>query len=99
MTSATGSRRPNRDFVPADNADNRKINGFWSDGTTMWIVDDDKIYAYVLATGAHLPSLDFNTLRNAENRHPQGLWSDGTTMWVADYADDRIYAYNMPAGH
>ena len=65
----------------------------------MWIADDDKIYAYVLATGAHLPSLDFNTLRNAENRHPQGLWSDGTTMWVADYADDRIYAYNMPADH
>ena len=96
---ATGSRRPNRDFVPADNADNRKINGFWSDGTTMWVADDDKIYAYVLATGAHLPSLDFNTLRDAENRHPQGLWSDGTTMWVADYADDRIYAYNMPADH
>ena len=92
---ATGSRRPNRDFVPADNP---WISGFWSDGSTVWVSDFErvKLFAYDFATGARLPSLDFNTLRDAENHRPLGLWSDGTTMWVADYAADRVFAYNMP---
>ena len=38
---------------------------------------------------------DFNTLNGASNTSPEGIWSDGTTMWVADYADDKLYAYNL----
>ena len=40
---------------------------------------------------------DFNTLSDAGNTDPTGIWSNGNTMWVADYADDKIYAYKMPA--
>ena len=38
---------------------------------------------------------DFTTLYAAGNRSPWGLWSSGTTMWVLDYADDRLYAYDL----
>ena len=38
---------------------------------------------------------DFDMLSVAGNNNPRGLWSDGTTMWVADYADAKLYAYNL----
>ena len=38
---------------------------------------------------------DFTTPYAAGNRSPWGLWSNGTTMWVLDYADDRLYAYDL----
>ena len=70
----------------------------WSDGVTVWVVDDtdDKLYAYELATGARRRGLEFDTLIGAGNRSAKGLWSDGSTMWVADDVDDRLYSYNMP---
>ena len=41
---------------------------------------------------------DFDTLNAAGNNDVAGLWSNGTTMWVVDYADAKIYAYNMSDG-
>ena len=73
--------------------------GLWSDGTTIWVADDndDKIYAYDLATDARRPDLEFSTLIAVGNTVPRGLWSDGITMWVSDHVDDRLYSYNMPS--
>ena len=106
MTS--GSRVPARDFNTLDAAGNDEPTGIWSDGTTMWVADDahgalfvednDKIYAYVLATRARDPSKDFNTLNASGNDDPEGIWSDGTTMWVADQSDEKLYAYDMTSG-
>ena len=79
-------------------ADNCHPAALWSDGTTMWVVDnqDQKLYAYDLDTGEPQAHLDFNTLSDAGNLSPKGLWSDGTTMWVTDSQSQRIYSYNMP---
>ena len=67
--------------------------GLWSDGVTMWVADDDKIYAYDMTTRARDPGKDLEAAGNDDLR---GIWSDGTTMWVAD--DDKIYAYDLTTG-
>ena len=104
---ADGSRDTSQDFDNLINTNltyrgNDRPRGIWSDGTTMWVAENDdstnavsKIYAYNLITKARVSNQDFNTLHDAENRNPSGLWSDETTMWVADLADGKIYAYNM----
>ena len=91
------ARDPDEDFNTLDAAGNDSPEGIWSDGTTMWVVDDGdgKVYAYNLSTKARDSAKDFNTLDAAGNDSPTGIWSDDTTMWVADYSDDKIYAYSM----
>ena len=72
----------------------------WSDGVTIWLVDDsdNKIFAYDLASGVRRHLSEIDSLSAAGNRNPTGLWSDGVTMWVGDYADDKIYAYDLATG-
>ena len=66
---ATGARRAGRDvnLNTLSAAGNESPDDMWSDGTTMWVIDqdDNKIYAYDLATGARKPDLDFDTLAAA----------------------------------
>ena len=105
---ATKVREPSKDFNTLNAAGNNEPYGIWSDGTTMWVANNDendnndKIYAYNLVTKARDSSKDFNTLTltTAGNSAPVGIWSDGTTMWVAndndpDDTNDKIYAYNL----
>ena len=84
------------DFAPAGQP--YYPNGLWSDGDTMWVVDDgnDRIFAYELATGVRRPELEFDAPGPSGNDTPWGLWSNGRLMWVADPNDDRLYTYNMP---
>ena len=72
--------------------------GVWSDGTTIWVVDNQrhKLYAYTLSGGARDSGKDI-TLDGA-NRNPTGVWSDGTTIWVADRSDGKLYAYTLSGG-
>ena len=98
-------RDPGRDVhLVATGANNPR--GIWSDGTTMWVADDEdlKIYAYDLATQARDPVRDFDTLADAGRREYRvsGIWSDGTTMWVVTTyrtgirtATSKIYAYDL----
>ena len=80
------------------------LRGLWSDGVTLWIVEDqisrsnllERAAAFSLETMRREPSLDFTTLHHAGNREPTGMWSDGSTMWIADQSDWKLYAYNMP---
>ena len=102
---ATGARQQGRDFSTLTGnggigAGNGGIGGIWSDGTTMWVTDnqDDKVYAFVLATGAREPGSDIGTLGSRGNHDPRGLWSDGDTMWVADWRDGKVYAYERATG-
>ena len=93
-----GQARSSADeFNTLSAAGNSNPTGIWSDGTHMWVADqdDDKIYAYSLATKQRDSSQDFNTLVAAGNRDPRDLTSDGTTMWVVDSTDSQIYAYNL----
>ena len=89
---------PTRDLNHLAAAGNDSPQGIWSDGTTMWIADDDddKLYAYTLATGVRDASKEFS-LHN-DNGNPKGIWSDGTTIWVADDGDDKLYAYTLSGG-
>ena len=83
----------------------KNYQGLWSDGTTIWIVNNqyrsvdpvtpERILAYDLATKQRVESKEFDKLRAAGNTDPRGIWSDGTTMWVVDSVDDKVYAYNM----
>ena len=85
------------DFDTLDDAGNTQPRGIWSDGTTMWVVDeeDEKLYAYKMSDQSRDSAKDFNTLDDAANDNPQGIWSDGTTMWVADLLQSKLYAYKM----
>ena len=71
--------------------------GLHSDGSTMWVTNDDndELYAYNLETKARDATKDFSSLLHAGNRTLRGLFSDGSTMWVTDDIDEKIYAYNM----
>ena len=92
-----GVRIPTKEFTSLRGPQNSYPIGLWSNGTTIWVSDneDNRLYAYDLATMARVPAENFNTLGTAGNESPTGIWSDGTTMWVADWDDDKIYAYNL----
>ena len=97
MTAQTfsGARNVSRDFDL--NSSNDDASGIWSDGTTVWVADnnDRKLYAYTLATGARDTSREFNFHSN--QRFSQGIWSDGTTMWILE-SPNRIFAYTLSTG-
>ena len=89
---------PTRDFNGLNAAGNRNGYGLWSDGTTMWVADNDdaKLYAYTLSTGARESAKDIAL--DSANANPTGVWSNGTTIWVADNEDDKLYAYALSGG-
>ena len=81
---------------------NDKPYGIWSDGSTIWVVDDfdNKLYAYELhdADGdgnrnERISGMDFNNVVAGS----RDIWSDGETMWVSQdgTTTDGIYAYSM----
>ena len=41
---------------------------------------------------------DLNTLAAAGNTTPYGIWSNGETMWVVDFANPKLYAYDLETG-
>ena len=89
---------PTRDLNDLAAAGNASPQGIWSDGTTMWVADDedDNLYAYTLATGARDATKDISL--HSDNDSPTGIWSDETTIWVADDGDDKLYAYTLSGG-
>ncbi|MBC6401931.1 MAG: hypothetical protein GDA37_13180, partial [Ekhidna sp.] len=111
-TLADGTRNAEKDISLANiedifAADNDDPSGIWSDGTTIWVVNDeiitnadftsdnDKIYAYVLADGTRDEGKEINTLNGAGNNDPKGVWSDDTILWVVDADDGKLYAYRL----
>ena len=100
--AACCERDPGKDINTLGAAGNDEPEGIWSDGTTMWVADDqfggnEKIFAYAMASGDRDPGKDFDTLDDAGNGEPEGIWSDGTTMWVADdpWFGEKIFAYTL----
>ena len=79
----------------------------WSDGTTMWVVDEfeNNIPAYNMSDGSRNASKDFRApYGSGSYPHITDIWSDGTTMWVigavknGEVRDHSITAYNMSNG-
>ena len=78
--------------------DSAEAAGVWSDGSTLWVVDDThrELIPYDLATGAHLPKRKIPLDRT--NIGPTGVWSDGRVIWVADWDEHNLFAYNLATG-
>ena len=105
MTSK--ARDPEREFAAeVFGAGSRlvRIRGLWSDGTTMWVVNDwsgftySGIAAFDLATKQRKSVDDFNQVFTSVYGGIADIWSDGTsTMWVAvrHQTDAWIAAYNI----
>ena len=75
---------------------NNDQRGMWSNGTTLFVVDDgdDQVYGYQLSDRTR--DDDKNLDLDAANADPWGLWFDGRVLWVADTADDKLYVYDLP---
>ena len=82
-------------------AANAAATGVWSDGETLWVVDNpdgagDGVYAYDLETGERVEEREFEL--DEANRAPRGLWSDGTVIWVSDSGRDKLFAHDLASG-
>ena len=82
---------------------NPNPKGLWSDGKTMWVSEEKRVYSYNLLDGQidHTMHIGWTSVNQVthddENIVPWGIWGDSETMWVADLnLVKRIYAYNMP---
>ena len=77
---------------------NSAPRGIWTNGTTIWVVDeyDEKLYAYALNAKTRDSSKDLDLVD--ENGAPAGLYSDHFTIWVSDRNTNVIFAYEMEGG-
>ena len=97
-----GGWTPTKDVVDLDPVALDYLRGIWSDGTTMWVTNNNfvtsGIYAYSLATSARDTSREFSL--DAANASPGGIWSNGTTIWVVDLdvSQAKLYAYTLSGG-
>ena len=75
---------------------NNDQRGMWSNGTTLFVVDDgdDQVYGYQLSDRTR--DDDKNLDLDSANTNPWGLWFDGRVLWVADTAADKLYVYDLP---
>ena len=88
-----GTLSPSTTDGAVNNHDQR---GMWSNGTTLFVVDqnDSQVYAYTLSDRSR--DDDKNLILDAANANAWGLWFDGRVLWVADTADDKLYVYDLP---
>ena len=101
--AATFAQTPKypQDFDTLMVAGNTAPWSIWSDGTTMWVVDnaDDKIYAYNMQTKARDPDKDFDDFGDVSLSQTGltagDLWSDGTTLWLSFLPNSRHYAFDL----
>ena len=78
---------------------NANPRGIYSNGETMFVVDDEDatVYAWnVLDQTRGMDEEDKEIALDGDNADPEGLWFDGRVLWVVDDADDRVYAYDLP---
>ena len=73
--------------------------GIWGDDQTIWLSDMEKEPARLLAFWRYdgSPQSGRDLRLHPDNSRPLAMWSDGETIWVTDNADDRIFAYALPA--
>ena len=92
------NRDPQKDFSMS-NAD-FSPRGIWSDGVTMWIVQEKGNLSYVDVYKMSDTSSDSGKNFNLTVGHdsPGGVWSDGVTMWIVDLDADVVRAYNLSSG-
>ena len=75
------------------NANPRDI---YSNGETMFVVDDEDATVYAWKMSDQTRDPDKEIALDGDNEDPEGLWFDGRVLWVVDDADDRVYVYDLP---
>ena len=108
---SNGARQYGREFDLAKSTEYANTNensnpaGVWTDGTTLWVADDNdaKIYAYAVSGGARVSEVSGGSTvypkdvtLDGGNDVPAGIWSDGVRLWVVDRVVGRLYAYDLP---
>ena len=84
--------------IEALDRDNDLPTDMWSDGTTLWVLENsasgaDRVFAYDLQTGERRQDAELEL--ESRNRFSHGLWSDDETVWVADSGQDKLFAYEL----
>ena len=72
--------------------------GIWSNGTTMFVADDDNDNVFAYKHSDESQDSAKNLALSGDNDNPRGMWFDGRVLWVVDGTDDHLYAYDLPAG-
>ena len=75
------------------NANPRDI---YSNGETMFVVDDEDATVYAWKMSDQTRDSDKEIALDSDNADPEGLWFDGRVLWVVDDADDKVYVYDLP---
>ena len=84
--------------IEALDGENEQPTGIWSDGETLWVVEnaasgEDRLFAYSLATGERLPEQDLALFNR--NRSSNGIWSNDEVVWIADAQQGTLFAYDL----
>lgn len=86
-------------WTPTGMSPNAVVNGITTNGTDIWVVDeqDAKVYKYAGAasrtSGTQAPASSF-ALPKA-NSYPTDLVTDGTSIWVVDENALKVFKYSM----
>ena len=75
---------------------NANPRGTYSNGETMFVVDDEDARVYAWKMSDQTQDSDKEIDLDSDNADPEGLWFDGRVLWVVDDADDRVYVYDLP---
>ena len=81
-SGATDGDRSSSDDITLTAA-NAVPSSLYTDGTTMWVLDDgdQKLYAYTLSNGNRNSGKDLDLTRHGR-LFASGIWSDGSKMYV-----------------
>ena len=94
---STGDHDPAADVrLPGNNLSAR---GIWSDGETMWVVDEEDQYLYGIYYRHFRHTNDEIDISAVDA--PRGIWTDGETMWVVDgdaSPGRKLLAYRLSDG-
>ena len=91
--------QPDRDIDLSSEFGSGTPEGVWSDGSTIWVVDNDnrRLVAYNRSTGDYLA--DKTIQLDSSNGDPRDIWSTASTIWVSDWDDTKLYAYGRLTGN
>ena len=104
FNTADGSRLTDEEFALVGDP----YGGLWSDGTTLWSMDDDgTLRAYDVSDpesadyGSEIKNLHADVRpegygANSDVDGPRGITSDGDTLWVVDRDNDKVVAFALP---
>ena len=94
---ADGTQNTDVDFTDIDDSGlNANPRDIYSNGTTMFVVDDEdaEVYAWKMSDQTRSPG--YSIALDSDNADPEGLWFDGRVLWVVDDSDDEVYVYDLP---